>query len=492
MSSRRRLSISILLVGVLVVGSGILSNKSSKSHKSLKTFNNQTLNWKNCYDGFECSTFEVPVDYRNIDSRTFTLQVLRHSAQRQENRLGTIIVNPGGPGGSATDYAYNAQSIVSNELNQRYDIVGFDPRGIKGSEPIRCLSNSDEDAFLEAGAFGGGKEEIENLVSISKDFADKCADAAGDRLGHYSTLETAKDLEILRNLLREEKLNFLGKSYGTYLGTVYAALYPNSVGKMVLDGAVAPNLSLRDQELAQAVGFNTALNNYLASEKKFSIEDIKKLLARASIKPLQTENHRATTQSLIITALAASLYNSKTGWKDLTRALNYAINFEDPTGLLKLADGYNSRDLSGNFYNNQNDISIMITCLDWPEKRTLQEMANDQIEFAQKSPIFGPYLGYAGLVCKYWKADALLPTVELANIRTSPILVIGVTQDPATPYDWALTLAKSFKNARLITLEGEGHTGHNRGNKCVDRAVDSYFLTGKLPPLGLICAQSGN
>jgi len=485
--SRKNIFLSILLVAVLVVSSFSYLKITSDKIWTLDKFNSQKLDWQDCYGGFECSSFKVPVDYEKISKNTFTLKVLRHNASDRRNRLGAIFVNPGGPGGSATDYAYNAESIVSPEISSKFDIIGFDPRGINSSEPIRCLTNSEEDEFLSADASSGEPKKVRELIAISKAFAAKCKEAAGAKLGHYSTLEAAKDMEVLRNLLKEESLNYLGKSYGTYLGTLYAALYPQSVGRMVLDGAVAPNISLREQELAQAIGFDKALDNYLSSQNKFKMKDVTKLLERSSSKPLKSESGRLATESLVITAIAQSLYDSKSGWPALTNALELALEKRDPRAILELADRYNNRDSSGNYYSNQNDISIMITCLDWQENRTVDQMLAEQAIFKNKSSVFGPYLSFAALPCKYWKAKPKLPKLDLSKINTKPILVIGVTQDPATPYKWAQTLSKSFLNADLLTLKGEGHIGHNRGNKCVDSAVDSYFLTGEAPAKSLIC-----
>ena len=490
--SRKNIFLSFLLVAAIAISSLSYLKFTGDKSWTLDKFNSQRLDWKECYGGFECSSFKVPVDYEKISNETFTLKVLRHSASDKQKRLGAIFVNPGGPGGSATDYAYNAESIVSSEISSRFDIIGFDPRGINSSEPIRCLTNREEDEFLSADASGGDPKKIRELIRISRAFAAKCEKAAGSKLGHYSTLEAAKDMEVLRNLLKEKNLNYLGKSYGTYLGTLYAALYPQSVGRMVLDGAVAPNITLREQELAQAFGFDKALDNYLSSQDKFKMKDVTKLIERASSKPLKSESGRLATESLVITAIAQSLYDSKSGWNELTKALELALEKRNPAGILELADRYNNRDSSGSYYSNQNDISIMITCLDWREKRTVNQMASEQAIFKSKSSVFGPYLSFAGLPCKYWKANPKLLKFDLSKIDTKPILVIGVTQDPATPYKWAQVLSKSFRNAELLTLKGEGHTGHNRGNKCVDSAVDTYFLTGKIPSKGLICAQSGN
>ena len=486
--SRKNIFLTLSLVVILIISSLSYLKITSDKSWTLEKFNSQKLVWKDCYGGFECTSFKVPVDYEKISKNTFTLKVLRHSASDKQNRLGAILVNPGGPGGSATDYAYNAESIVSSEISSKFDIIGFDPRGINSSEPVRCLSNSEEDEFLSADARSGEPKKLKKLIAISKAFAAKCEKAAGTKLGHYSTLDAAKDMEVLRNLLKERNLNYLGKSYGTYLGTLYAALYPQSVGRMVLDGAVAPNISLKEQELAQAIGFDKALDNYLKSQNKFKMKDITQLLDSSASNPMKSELGRLTTESLVITAIAQSLYNSETGWDELTKALELALEKREPTGILVLADRYNNRDPSGSYYSNQSNISIMITCLDWQENRTVDQMVAEQEIFRSKSSVFGPYLSFAGLPCKYWKAKPKLLNFDLSKINTKPILVIGVTEDPATPYKWAQILSKSFRNAELLTLKGEGHTGHNRGNKCVDSAVDAYFLTGKIPSKSLICA----
>ena len=468
----------------------VILNKDSKAW-TLDDYKSQKLNWRLCYDGYQCSSFKVPVDYEKVGNQSFTLQVLRHKALDQKNKLGSIVVNPGGPGGSATFYAYNAEYIMSSEINRKYDIVGFDPRGIDESGQIRCLSDSEEDEFLNADASDGKAASIAALTAISKDFAVKCAKAAGSRLRHYSTLEAAKDMEILRILLNEKKLNYLGKSYGTYLGTLYSALFPESVGRIVLDGAVSPNVSMRDQQLAQAVAFDNALNHFLASQERFKISDIRNLLSQAASNPLKSADGRIATQAIAITAIAKTLYDSEGGWKDLRNLLNQAITKRDPTAMFKQADDYNDRDSSGKYYTNQTDVSIVITCLDWTEQRSVEEMTSDRSEFIKAAPIFGPFLNFAGLPCKYWKSKPQLPPMTLKEIKTDPILVIGVTNDPATPYKWAEDLVKVFTNAKLLTLNGEGHTGHNQGNKCVDSVVDSYFLTGKIGSEPLICAKSG-
>ena len=299
-------------------------------------------------------------------------------------------------------------------------------------------------------------------------------------------------MELLRLALGEKKLDYLGKSYGTYLGTLYAALYPQSVGRMVLDGAIDPNISLAEQNRKQAIGFDLALKDFVASQNEFSINDIQKLIDRSDLKPLITTQNRKLTQALLITALAASLYDNTDGWPTLAKALSQAIKGANPQELLNIADAYNRRDGFGKFIDNQNDISIMITCVDWSVNESLSTMSKDAITYAKSAPVFGPFLAFAGLPCKYWKAPPQIPKMNLTKIKTPPILIIGVTKDPATPYEWSQGLKKAMPNSVLLTYDGEGHTGHGRGSSCIDEKVDSYFLTGKLPAPALICTASGN
>ncbi len=443
---------------------------------TLATFQSQKLSWKNCGSDLQCTSFKVPMDYASIDNNTFTLAVIKHIASDKKNRIGTLFVNPGGPGGSAYDYAQAATQIVSKTIVQRFDIIGFDPRGVGKSNPARCLTDKQEDEYISADTSVITKNDLNTLLAQAKYFAAACAKATGPKIGHYGSLETAKDMDLLRTLIKEPKLNFLGKSYGTYLGTLYAALYPTTVGRFVLDGAIDPNATNADQNLTQAVGFDTALVDYTIKTKKFTEKKILDFINSLHAKPLVLQNGRKLTSSLAIIGIASTLYDNATGWPNLSEALDEAINKENPRPLLSLADDYNTRDSNGR-YSNENDIAQIIGCLDLSEPRTVAQMSADGTVLKAKAPVFGPYLTYAGLTCKYWKHPASKKPA-MKSLKTAPVVVIGVSKDPATPYAWALKLHKIFQGSTLITFNGEGHTGHNRGNKCVDSAVDKYLLTG--------------
>ncbi len=395
-------------------------------------------------------------------------------------------MNPGGPGGSGIQYVEAADSIVSTSIENVYDLIGFDPRGVNLSQPIRCLTDPQEDYFLGGDGSVQTPADLASAINSSKLMASACAMSAGNRLGHYSTLETARDMELLRILLKEPKLNYIGKSYGTFLGTLYAALYPKTTGRMVLDGAVDPNIPVRDQNLAQAVGFDTALKAFIAANSTFSIKQIQAFLQSARTKPLVDRNNRQLAESLVVTGIAASLYDPTNGWPLLAKALSEAITAKNPFGFFLLADSYNERDKNGHYVSNQTDIAEVVSCLDFKDLRTLSQIQADAKNFAAAAPIFGPYLAFSGLPCLYWQAKPVVAPA-LTHLATNPLLVIGTTRDPATPYQWAIGLHKALLNSTLITLNGDGHTGANRGSACVDKAMNRYLLTGKPPTHDITC-----
>jgi len=475
MSGKPRTRIAI---GILIsVCASLLISAPAQAANALATFQSQKLVWKSCGSDLQCTTLKVPMDYAAIDKNTFTLSVIRHLATDRKNRIGTLFVNPGGPGGSAYNYAQAATEIVSKKIVQRFDILGFDPRGVGRSQPTRCLTDKEEDSYISADTSVVSQNDLNVLLAAAKKFAAACAAKTGPKIGHFGTIETAKDMELLRGLLKEPKLNFLGKSYGTFLGTLYAALYPTKVGKFVLDGAIDPNASNAQQNLIQAIGFDSALLDYTKKNKDFSQTDIVNFIRNLRAKPLSLPNGRKLTPSLAIIAIASTLYDNETGWPNLTEALDEALNKKNPRPMMDLADEYNTRDANGR-YSNENDMAQVISCLDIVDNRSVAQMTKDGVLMKQKAPVFGPYLTYAGLTCKYWK-HPVAKRPPLNSISTTPVIIIGVSKDPATPYSWALKLHTIFKGSTLITFNGDGHTGHNRGNKCVDSAVDTYLLTGK-------------
>lgn len=488
---RRTIIPNVLIFSILLTIFGFTYFSTKTTFASLQEYQHQKLWWSSCSKGVECATLKVPYNYANIvPDQSFSLFVLRHLATDTKHRLGTLIVNPGGPGGSGVDYAYNWETIVSKQISDRYDIIGFDQRGVNHSQPIRCLTDKQADKYLSTDGKVVDQNSLDAAIASAKDFADKCASAAGEKLGRYGTLNAARDMDLLRQVLGAPTLNFIGKSYGTYLGALYADLYPDDVGRMVLDGAIDPQESVFHQNLYQAKGFDLALKSYLAANPIFTANQITTFLDGLQGKPIMI-GKREFTQSLAITAIASGLYDNQTGWPQLTAALGEVAANKPPLKLLAMADSYNYRDSNGHFMSNQTDLQQIISCLDFADPRSIDQMTADQKEFAKVAPVFGPYLGYAGLTCKYWHAPPVVTSDFTPLKKVPPVIVIGVTRDPATPYQWAVSLHQDFAQSVLLTYDGDGHTGHNRGSVCIDSKVDAYLLTGAIPPASVTCKAPG-
>ena len=303
-------------------------------------------------------------------------------------------------------------------------------------------------------------------------------------------------MELLREALGEKKLNYMGFSYGTYLGTLYAQQFPNNVGRFVLDGAINPTISIDEQSLVQAVGFDKALANFVLDcldhkncplPKDATSTFFTELFNETATNPLTITNGESTrliTEGLVVTGTASALYDDASGWPLLRTAIAQALQ-GDGSGFAKLADGYNGRNSDGTYSNNQNDANIIIDCLDWQEGGSNEAVRAAATKFIKAAPVFGPYVAYSGITCNVLNQaigkTQITTDQNTAQIQktATPILIIGTTQDPATPYAWAKALANYIVGSHLITMKGEGHTGYGRGSACVDDAVDTYLITGE-------------
>jgi pimeloyl-ACP methyl ester carboxylesterase len=456
--------------------------------KTLSGYYAQEINWQRCNQDFQCATLAVPIDYTKLSTGTFEIALLKYGA-RTSKKLGSLIVNPGGPGGSGVDYAYAAEYIFNPAILDRYDIVGFDPRGVSRSAPIRCLSDKELDANNNSDSKPDNEKEFKQILQETKKYVEICKDK-NKHLTSYSTANVARDMDILREAVGDKRLNYMGKSYGTYLGTLYTQLFPDKVGRVVLDGAIDPTISNFQQTLTQAVGFDQAFSSFakdcatkkncsLPTGKNEAIAEMERLFAQAAKKPLPTKSsNRTLSETMMVLGTASAMYNSATGWPKLRKAIAEA---EDGYGdeFLKLADEYTGRQNDGSYPNNEFDSGAVIDCLDVDEPRTVAQIKRDAETFTERAPLFGPYLAYGGLTCKYFGQSQEVSVTPAKTIN--PIVVIGTSGDPATPYAWAQGLHKLLTNSVLISLTGEGHTGQGQGNACVDDQIDDFYLKGKAP-----------
>ena len=486
----------------LLLTSLLLTSCSSSTQESFPQAANDesTLEWSSCYETFQCATLKVPIDYSNESLGKFDIAVVRYRDPNQHDRIGSLVINPGGPGVSGVDYALNAQYVINPDVLERYDIVGFDPRGIGASTPISCLNDAEQEATLISDPRPDNAAEFAQVLIDTQDFVDKCI-ARTPHIAHFSTQEAAYDMEQLRQSLGDEKLNYLGFSYGSYLGTLYAQAFPQFVGRFVLDGAIDPNITIEEQTLVQAVAFDKALENFMVDCPLYKDCPLPKnatpafftdLFNKVSQTPL-TVGKRKITEGLVVTGTASALYDDETGWPSLRTAIAQAL-IGDGTTYAELADTYNSRNEDGTYQNNENDANIVIECLDWRQSQSNNEIRAKAASYKKSAPVFGPYVAYGGITCNLLNqtlnrtpADNS-KNAQIKNTAT-PVLVIGTTQDPATPYAWAKALSKYIVGSHLITLEAEGHTGYGRVSGCIDDAVDLYLVSGETPAKNLTCTQ---
>lgn len=457
--------------------------KTEIKSESLDNFYQQTLDWKSCYDQFECAMFKVPIDYENLSLGEFDIAVMQHRAAKS---MGNLVINPGGPGGSGVEYTYSYEEVFTKPIIDSFNLVGFDPRGVGRSAPIKCLTDAETDQAYAKASYPADEAEIEQLQAESAAFAEKCKEE-NKYLQYYSTANAAKDMDVLRALLGDEKLNFLGKSYGTYLGTLYAKQFPDRVGRFVLDGAVDPTLSSMQQTLQQAVGFDLAFKAFATDCQKSAgciftgdpIAQIESKLAEIRREPISVDN-RKLTESLVMYGIAMGLYDKVQGWPQLRGALKELFNGNGKP-ILEMSDFYTGRDSNGKYQGNEAEALTVISCADFPVSNV------DLAATKAAAPFFGKYVAYSDMDCNYLprgKYVTIAGTLKLS----AQVLVIGTTNDPATPYQWAVKLSQILTNSKLISLESDGHTGYNRGSSCVDRSVEKYLISGEIPAQNLACS----
>ena len=469
---------------------------SSTLPSSLTT---QKLDWGRCKASgqdpapgadWQCSTLEVPLDYEKPDGETIKVALIRARSTGKGERIGSLLFNFGGPGGSGVSMLPSFADMYGT-LRERYDLVSFDPRGVAGSEGVRCRSDKETQAAEESvDLTPDTPAEEAAYFKDAADFGAGCARDSGKLLGHVSTVEAAKDMDVMRQVLGDEKLHYMGISYGTELGGTYAHLFPKKVGRLTLDAVVDPSADSVGHAKNQARGFQRALENYLKSsgqDPKAGSQKIVKLLKRIDAEPLPASGDRKLTQSLALTGITVTLY-SKQSWPALTRGLEQAEK-GDGSALLQLADAYNERDPSGR-YSTQSHSQRSISCLDDKQRTTPSEAKAQLADFRAISPVFGDFMGWdtAGW-CHSWPVAGLHDSPEVSAADADPILVVGNTGDPATPYEGAQKMADELGKGvgTMLTWKGEGHGAYGSGSDCVDDAVDGYLLDGKVPTDGKVC-----
>ncbi|MFI1533543.1 alpha/beta hydrolase [Streptomyces anandii] len=483
----------------------VLAALPQSTPAALSRYYAQKLTWRNCgVPGYQCATLKAPLDYSHPAGGDIKLAVARKKATGPGKRIGSLLVNPGGPGGSAIGYLQQYAGVgYPAEVRARYDMVAMDPRGVARSEPVECLDDRGMDTYTQTDMTPDDRGEVDALVGAYRKFADGCGAHDPRLLRHVSTVEAARDMDILRAALGDRTLHYVGASYGTFLGATYAGLFPKRVGRLVLDGAMDPSLSARRLNLDQTAGFETALQSFAkdcvrqsdcplggrGTTPKQAGDRLAAFFRKLDAHPIPTgdADGRRLGEALATTGVIAAMYD-QAAWPQLREALNSAMKDNDGAGLLILSDSYYERDADGH-YSNLMYANAAVNCLDLPPAfASPQQVQKSLPAFEKASPVFGEGLAWASLNCAYWPVRATAGPHRIVAKGAAPIVVVGTTRDPATPYRWAQSLARQLSSGRLLTFNGDGHTAYGRGSRCIDSAIDAYLLHGTPPARGKRCS----
>ncbi|MEV4637036.1 alpha/beta hydrolase [Actinoplanes sp. NPDC049548] len=446
---------------------------------------------------YDCASVAVPRDWNAPRSgETYEVAMIRIRSRTQQSRIGSLLINPGGPGGSGIDFAVSlsfgpAFGGLPAEVTDKFDLVGFDPRGVGRSSPVKCISDADQDATFSASPDPRSDADFQQIVALNKRVAEGCGQKYGDQLGTFSTEQAAKDLDALRTAVGDAKTTYLGFSYGTLLGATYAQLYPDKIRALVLDGAVDPKQDFVAGSEAQAKGFERAFTNFttwckatpatcpIAPDARKAVTDA---LAKAEVSPVQGDDGRQATAGWIFVAVISSLY-TEAGWQQLAKAVD-KLQEGDAEGIFDLADRYADRRPDGT-YSNLFDANLAVNCADTDEAPSVERIRELQGQWRAKYPLFGAALAMGMMPCTFWpgKKD---PYPAGAADGAPPIVVVGTTGDPATPYENTAELAGMLGTGQVLTWEGEGHTAYP-STPCIVTAVDQYLINLKVPQKGLRC-----
>ncbi len=493
----RRVIVAVAVAVLLPMG---LTGAAAPGPATLAQYYAQKLSWTSCSDGLQCATLRAPLDWAHLSSGSISLALVRQRATG--TRLGSLLMNPGGPGESGVEFIKDdIDDAVDKTLQKNFDIVGFDPRGVGESTPVTCYDAAAMDAYLYAIVPGpiGSSGWIAAQKKLAAGFAAACTRNTGPVLAHVDTVSAARDLDLERAVLGDAKLNYLGYSYGTYLGTIYAGLFPGRVGRFVLDGADDPWLggSTGPYDTSQAVAFEGDLKAYLKAclagktvaigskacafhgTVASALASVTALLARVDRTPIRNRDGRMLGSSTLATAIFSDLY-SPYEWPDLNDLFGRVMRGDASTAFAA-SDSYNGRNSDGTYADNSYVADFAIQCLDNGSDDTLSDMRAEAAQLKKDAPVLGIYDAYTEIGCGAWPYGPLPFPKAVHAAGANPIIVVGTTGDPATPYADAKALARQLDSGVLVTYHGEGHTAYDRGITCIDRVVDAYFVAGTVP-----------
>ncbi len=485
----------VFVTSLVAVGLALAGLTSCSNPFASKITRTGSLVWRDC-GAIQCSSLSVPLDWSHPGGRRISLALARRPARH--NRIGVLLTNPGGPGGSGIEFLREAVDTFAGSVRDRFDIVSWDPRGVGASAAAGCGDHLDY--FYQVDRSGTDAVTARANADVARRLVAGCSRAASPLLPYLSTRATVRDMDAIRAAMDVPTIDYLGFSYGTYIGALYADAYPHRVRSMVLDGAVDPAASYEDGVIQQSIGFEHALNAFLAwcrddrdcafarsGNPETAFDDLMQSLAGESDPGTVEGEHRELGIGEANIAVASALYagDSDDGWVALGHALNDAAR-SDGSGLMKLSDAYTGRKTGGT-YNDLTAAFYAISCLDAPAPRSLEAVRRLAARAERVAPHFGASTTWLGLPCTFWPDRADSGPAPIHAAGAPPIVVVGNTDDPATPYVQAQSLARQLQSGRLLTFVGEGHTEYGRGSHCIDGAVDRYLISLAVPAAGKRC-----
>lgn len=500
----RWVALTLLVTSVIVAacGGGAVVSPSPSGSGTITG----SIEWQSCKDDpivgnhpeIRCATIEVPLDYANPSGPTAEIALAILPAADQENRVGPLLLNFGGPGSSGIDIlADSGRAVVPAEIGNRFDLVTWDPRGVQRSLPVECLTDEEMDVWIsEPGSDNENPTQADWDAALedAKWLADKCVAGSADVLPYIGTTASARDMESIRAAMGVEKLSYIGYSYGTSLGSVFATLYPNSVGNLILDGAIDPSPDDDSEYGEQGVSIQGALDRVMAwcdadSDCPFGNGKTRKsmdaLFEKVDERPVELADGRTVNSSLAWTGIILTLYN-RDYWDYAVQALN-DLSQGDGELIALLADAYTDRSVSG-FRSNSMEAFPAINCTDNPASTSIAKYRAIYERFKDRAPDFAFGQAASGLLCGVWPNVNVDPMPEIVDgAGAPPIMVVGTTGDPATPYKWSQEMAATLKSGFLLTYVGEGHTAVGGKSECIDDAAIAFLIDGTLPPVGTRC-----